>query len=62
MKQGQTTQPKNMGDLLLYNLLHCIVCCEWAVAEGTTPRTVLQMNTEAVLTHLVLQSGLWRPS
>jgi len=63
MKQGQTTQPKNTGDLLLHNVLRSTICCEWTVAEGTTARAILQINPEeAVLTQLVLQNGLWRPS
>lgn len=58
MKQEQTTQPKNMGDLLLHNPLHSTVCFEGAVAKGTTPRSILQMNPEeVVLTQLVFKIG-----
>lgn len=57
MKQGQTTESKNMGGLLLYNLLHSIICSEQAMTEGTTARSVLQMNPEeVVMTQLVLQN------
>lgn len=56
MKQGQTTQPKNMGDLLLHNLLDSKIYCEGAVVKGTTPRSILQMNPEGViLTQLVFK-------
>lgn len=58
MKQGHTTQPKNMGDLLLHNLLDSKICCERAVAKETTPRSMLQMNPEEViLTQLVFKIG-----
>lgn len=58
MKKGQKTQPKNMGDLLLHNPLDWKICCEGAVAKGTTPRSILQMNPEEViLTQLVFKIG-----
>lgn len=58
MKQGQTTQPKNTGNLLLRNPLHSTICCEGAVAEGTTPRSIPQMDPEeVVLTQSVFKIG-----
>lgn len=58
MKRGQTTQPKNTGDLLLHNLPQSITCCEGAVARRTAPRSILQMNPEeAVRTQLVFKIG-----